>query len=51
LGHAKWRLGHLLSTPKKKIKDKIKGDKITFCIFKALNAHISKQNFYINKLN
>jgi hypothetical protein len=34
--------GHLLSMPKKKIKDEFKGDKITFCIFMALNAHISK---------
>jgi hypothetical protein len=41
----------LLSMLKKETKDKIKGDKITFCIFKTLNAHISRQNFYINKLN
>jgi hypothetical protein len=37
--------------PKMEIKDKINGDKITFYIFKTLNAHISRQNFYINKLN
>jgi hypothetical protein len=41
----------LLSLPKMEIKDKINGDKITFYIFNALNAHIPKQNFYINKLN
>jgi hypothetical protein len=44
-------LGALVKHTKKEIKDKIKGDKITFCIFNALNAHISKQNFYTNKLN
>jgi hypothetical protein len=37
--------------PKMEIKDKINGDKITFYIFKTLNAHILRQNFYINKLN
>jgi hypothetical protein len=37
--------------PEIEIKDKISGDKITFYIFKVLNTHIPKQNFYINKLN
>jgi hypothetical protein len=37
--------------PKIEIKSKINGDKITFYIFKALNAHIPRYNFYINKLN
>jgi hypothetical protein len=45
-------LRYLLSMPKMKIKikDKINDDKITFYIFKALNAHIPKQKFYINKI-
>jgi hypothetical protein len=37
--------------PEMEIKDKINDDKITFYILKALNAHIPKQNSYINKLN
>jgi hypothetical protein len=37
--------------PKMEIKDKINGDKRTFYIFKTLNAHIPRQNFYINNLN
>jgi hypothetical protein len=43
--------GHLLSMSKIEIKNKINGDKTTFFIFKTLNAHVSRQNFYINKLN
>jgi hypothetical protein len=37
--------------PKMEIKNKINSDKTTFYIFRALNAHISRQNFYIKKLN
>jgi hypothetical protein len=33
-----------------KNENKKYGDKTTFYIFKALNAHVSRQNFYI-KLN
>jgi hypothetical protein len=43
--------GHLLSMPKIEIKNKINGDKTTFYIFKAFNAHVLRQNFYINKFN
>jgi hypothetical protein len=37
--------------PRMEIKNKIIGDKTIFYIFNALNAHISRQNFYINKFN
>jgi hypothetical protein len=41
-GHAKQCRRHLLSMPKIEIKNKINGDKTTFYISKALNAHISR---------
>jgi hypothetical protein len=44
-------LGHLLSIPKIKIKDKINIDEITFYILDALNAQIPRYNFYIYMLN
>jgi hypothetical protein len=42
---------HLLNILKMKINNKINGDKIIFYIFKVLNAHIPRHNFYIKKLN
>jgi hypothetical protein len=42
---------HLLSILKKEIKEKFNIGKLAFYIFKVLNAHISRQNFYFNMLN
>jgi uncharacterized membrane protein len=38
-------------TKKKEIKNRFNIEKVTFYIFKMLNAHISKQIFYFNMLN
>jgi hypothetical protein len=44
-------LGHLLSIPKIKIKDKINIDEITFYILDTLNAQVPRQNFHIYMFN
>jgi hypothetical protein len=43
--------GYLLSILKKEIKKRFNIGKVTFYIFKVLNAHISKQIFYFNMFN
>jgi hypothetical protein len=43
--------GHLLSIPKKEIKERFNIEKVTFYILKILNAHILRQIFYFNMLN
>jgi hypothetical protein len=42
---------HLLNMPKKETKKMFNIGKITFYIFKILNAHILRQIFYLNMLN
>jgi hypothetical protein len=43
--------GHLLIIPEKENKVKVNVENMIFYNFDALNAHITRKNFFINKLN
>jgi hypothetical protein len=51
MDYVKSVLGHLLIIPKKKIKERINVEKITFYNSKVLNAQNPKRIFLINMLN